>query len=62
MTENFMYTMKELHRMDCDRKLLERERETERERYRQTGRQTDWVFLLTAIAVAGHLMPTLYNH
>ena len=58
MTENFMYTLKELHRMDCDRKLLEREKE----RYRQTGRQRDWVFRLTAIAVAGHLRPTLYNH
>ena len=35
MTENFMYTLKELHRMDCDRKLLERERQ------RDIGRQAD---------------------
>ena len=76
--ENFVHTLKQLHRMYCDRILLEseRERETEREtdrqtdgqtqteRHRQTDRQTDrlWGFRVIAIAVTGHLRPTLYTH
>ena len=42
MTDNFMYTLKELHRMDCDRKLLERETERQRDIDRRADRETGY--------------------
>ena len=40
-SENVVHTLKQLHRMDCDRILLGREREGERQAERQTDRQTE---------------------
>ena len=63
--ENFVYTLTQLHRTDCDRKMPgggERERDTERDTHRETERQRQIFFRLIAIAVTGHLRPRFYTH